>query len=54
MKLGIWGHFLGKEGIDKAIGKGMWAFTLWRCLLTAVKEMYPFEEDLDKDTSGIF
>lgn len=33
-------------GIDKAIGNGAQSFTLWRRLLSGVKERYPFKEDL--------
>nr|XP_013053966.2 uncharacterized protein LOC106047159 [Anser cygnoides] len=39
--------FLARHwGIDRTIGKGAQASTLWRRLLSAVKEMYPFKEDL--------
>ncbi|PKU41666.1 ubiquitin carboxyl-terminal hydrolase 4 [Limosa lapponica baueri] len=33
-------------GIDKAIGKGAQALSLWRKLLSGVKERYPFEEGI--------
>lgn len=35
-----------ENGIDKAIGKGTQPFTLWQQLLSAVRERYPFKEDL--------
>ncbi|KAK4826306.1 hypothetical protein QYF61_007153 [Mycteria americana] len=36
-----------EEGdIDKAIGKGAQALSLWRRLLSGVKERYPFKEDV--------
>ncbi|KAK4806862.1 hypothetical protein QYF61_012583 [Mycteria americana] len=38
---------LSREGgIDKAIGKGEPARSLWRRLLSAMKERYPFKEDV--------
>ncbi|KAK4811243.1 hypothetical protein QYF61_022140 [Mycteria americana] len=38
---------LSREGsIDKAIGKGAPALSLWRRLLSAMKERYPFKEDV--------
>ncbi|GAB0208487.1 hypothetical protein GRJ2_003314400 [Grus japonensis] len=38
---------LSKEGgIDKAIGKKTQALSLWRRLLSSVKERYPFSEDV--------
>ncbi|KAK4807210.1 hypothetical protein QYF61_024330 [Mycteria americana] len=38
---------LSREGaIDKAIGKGAQALSLWRRLLSAMKERYPFKEDV--------
>ncbi|KAM6097713.1 uncharacterized protein LJ206_001003 [Theristicus caerulescens] len=38
---------LSREGdIDKAIGKGAKVLSLWRRLLSGVKERYPFKEDL--------
>ncbi|KAK4811012.1 hypothetical protein QYF61_015716 [Mycteria americana] len=33
-------------GIDKANGKGAPALSLWRRLLSAIKERYPFKEDV--------
>ncbi|KAK4828829.1 hypothetical protein QYF61_000886 [Mycteria americana] len=33
-------------GIDKATGKGAQALSLWRQLLSAMKEIYPFKEDV--------
>ncbi|KAK4827627.1 LOW QUALITY PROTEIN: hypothetical protein QYF61_019837 [Mycteria americana] len=33
------------RGIDKAIGKGAQALSLWRELLSGMKERYPFKED---------
>ncbi|KAK4817334.1 hypothetical protein QYF61_010237 [Mycteria americana] len=39
--------FLSREGgIDKAIGKGAPVLSLWRRLLSAMKERYPFKEDV--------
>ncbi|KAK4817536.1 hypothetical protein QYF61_019454 [Mycteria americana] len=38
---------LSREGdIDKATGKGAQALSLWRWLLSGVKERYPFKEDV--------
>ncbi|KAK4818601.1 hypothetical protein QYF61_015463 [Mycteria americana] len=37
---------LSLRGIDKAIGKGAPALSLWRRLLSAIKERYPFKEDV--------
>ncbi|KAK4832073.1 hypothetical protein QYF61_020629 [Mycteria americana] len=35
-----------EEGIDKAIGKGAQALSLWRQLPSAMKEKHPFKEDV--------
>ncbi|XP_065518438.1 E3 ubiquitin-protein ligase AMFR isoform X1 [Lathamus discolor] len=40
------GSLSRKEGIDKSIGKGAQVFSLWRRLLSSVKEQYPFKEDV--------
>ena len=40
------GSLSGEGGVDKAIGKGTQALSLWRRLLTRVKERYPFKEDV--------
>ncbi|KAK4810706.1 hypothetical protein QYF61_007680 [Mycteria americana] len=40
------GSLSREEGIDKAIGKGAPALSLWRRLLSAMKERYPFKEDV--------
>ncbi|KAK4815656.1 hypothetical protein QYF61_005218 [Mycteria americana] len=41
------GHDVIWEGsIDKAIGKGAPALSLWRRLLSGMKERYPFKEDV--------
>ncbi|MCQ4078415.1 hypothetical protein FK519_26840 [Klebsiella pneumoniae] len=38
---------ISREGsIDKAVGKGTQALSLWRQLLSGVKERYPFKEDV--------
>ncbi|KAK4810602.1 hypothetical protein QYF61_007339 [Mycteria americana] len=39
------GSLSREGGIDKAIGKGEPARSLWRQLLSAMKERYPFKED---------
>ncbi|KAK4810665.1 hypothetical protein QYF61_007465 [Mycteria americana] len=39
------GSLSREGGIDKAIGKGEPARSLWRRLLSAMKERYPFKED---------
>ncbi|KAK4815958.1 hypothetical protein QYF61_010452 [Mycteria americana] len=39
------GSISREGGIDKAIGKGAPALSLWRRLLSAMKERYPFKED---------
>ncbi|KAK4832795.1 hypothetical protein QYF61_025663 [Mycteria americana] len=42
-----WASVGGWEGgIDKAIGKGAQALSLWRRLLSAMKERSPFKEDV--------
>ncbi|KAK4813292.1 hypothetical protein QYF61_020871 [Mycteria americana] len=40
------GSLSREGGIDKAIGKGPQALSLWRRLLSGVKERYPFKEDV--------
>ncbi|KAK4806478.1 LOW QUALITY PROTEIN: hypothetical protein QYF61_013971 [Mycteria americana] len=40
------GSLSREGGIDKAIGKGEPAHSLWRRLLSAIKERYPFKEDV--------
>ncbi|KAK4810845.1 hypothetical protein QYF61_008817 [Mycteria americana] len=40
------GSISREGGIDKAIGKGEPALSLWRRLLSAIKERYPFKEDV--------
>ncbi|KAK4807056.1 hypothetical protein QYF61_018397 [Mycteria americana] len=35
-----------RAGTDKAMGKGTQALSLWRQLLSAMKERYPFKEDV--------
>ncbi|KAM9644848.1 uncharacterized protein ACIBXB_013057 [Morphnus guianensis] len=40
------GSLAREGGIDKAIGKGTQAISLWRRLLSSVKEWYPFKEDV--------
>ncbi|KAM6033078.1 uncharacterized protein LJ206_001912 [Theristicus caerulescens] len=40
------GSLSREGGIDKAIGKGAKALSLWRRLLSGVKERYPFKEDV--------
>ncbi|KAK4811303.1 hypothetical protein QYF61_023355 [Mycteria americana] len=40
------GSISREGGIDKAIGKGEPALSLWRRLLSAMKERYPFKEDV--------
>ncbi|KAK4806949.1 hypothetical protein QYF61_027316 [Mycteria americana] len=40
------GSLSREGGIDKAIGKGAPARSLWRRLLSAMKERYPFKEDV--------
>ncbi|KAK4808523.1 hypothetical protein QYF61_009826 [Mycteria americana] len=40
------GSLSREGGIDKAIGKGEPARSLWRRLLSAMKERYPFKEDV--------
>ncbi|KAK4810980.1 hypothetical protein QYF61_014452 [Mycteria americana] len=40
------GSLSREGGIDKAIGKGEPALSLWRRLLSAMKERYPFKEDV--------
>ncbi|KAK4806187.1 hypothetical protein QYF61_001110 [Mycteria americana] len=40
------GSISREGGIDKAIGKGAPAHSLWRRLLSAMKERYPFKEDV--------
>ncbi|KAK4806889.1 hypothetical protein QYF61_012610 [Mycteria americana] len=40
------GSLSREGGIDKAIGKGAQALSLWRRLLSAMKERYPFKEDV--------
>ncbi|KAK4806844.1 LOW QUALITY PROTEIN: hypothetical protein QYF61_012565 [Mycteria americana] len=40
------GSLSREGGIDKAIGKGEPARSLWRRLLSAIKERYPFKEDV--------
>lgn len=40
------GSLAREKAIDKTIGKGAQIFTLWRHLLSGVKERYPFKEDL--------
>ncbi|KAK4815630.1 hypothetical protein QYF61_005192 [Mycteria americana] len=40
------GSLSREGGIDKAIGKGAPALSLWRRLLSGMKERYPFKEDV--------
>ncbi|KAK4831213.1 hypothetical protein QYF61_016050 [Mycteria americana] len=40
------GSLSREGGIDKAIGKGAPALSLWRQLLSAMKERYPFKADV--------
>ncbi|GAB0202691.1 hypothetical protein GRJ2_002734700 [Grus japonensis] len=40
------GSLSREGGIDKAIGKGAQALSLWRRLLSSVRERYPFSEDV--------
>ena len=40
------GSLAKDAAIDKAIGDGFKPYSLWRCLLSAVKERYPFKEEL--------
>ena len=40
------GSLAREGGIDKAIGRGTQAISLWRRLLSSVKERYPFKEDV--------
>ncbi|KAK4830022.1 hypothetical protein QYF61_008285 [Mycteria americana] len=40
------GSLSREGGIDKAIGKGAQVLSLWRRLLSAMKERYPFKEDV--------
>ncbi|KAK4807032.1 hypothetical protein QYF61_000361 [Mycteria americana] len=40
------GSLSREGGIDKAIGKGAQALSLWRQLLSGMKERYPFKEDV--------
>ncbi|KAK4813981.1 hypothetical protein QYF61_003814 [Mycteria americana] len=40
------GSLSREGGVDKAIGKGAQALSLWRRLLSAMKERYPFKEDV--------
>ncbi|GAB0208777.1 hypothetical protein GRJ2_003343400 [Grus japonensis] len=40
------GSLSREGGIDKAIGKKAQAFSLWRQLLSSVRERYPFREDV--------
>ncbi|KAK4828440.1 hypothetical protein QYF61_026597 [Mycteria americana] len=40
------GSISREGGIDKAIGKGAQALSLWRRLLSGVKERYLFKEDV--------
>ncbi|XP_074889985.1 uncharacterized protein LOC142033685 [Buteo buteo] len=40
------GSLAREGGIDKTIGKGTQAISLWRQLLSSVKERYPFKEDV--------
>ncbi|KAK4821311.1 hypothetical protein QYF61_018060 [Mycteria americana] len=40
------GSLSREGGIDKAIGKGEPACSLWRRLLSAIRERYPFKEDV--------
>ncbi|KAK4828266.1 LOW QUALITY PROTEIN: hypothetical protein QYF61_024931 [Mycteria americana] len=40
------GSISREGGIDKAIGKGEPARSLWRRLLSAIRERYPFKEDV--------
>ncbi|GAB0208039.1 hypothetical protein GRJ2_003269600 [Grus japonensis] len=40
------GSLSREGGIDKAIGKKAQAFSLWRRLLSSVRERYPFREDV--------
>ncbi|GAB0205214.1 hypothetical protein GRJ2_002987000 [Grus japonensis] len=42
-QLGSWSR---EGGIDKAIGKKAQALSLWRRLLSSVRERYPFSEDV--------
>ncbi|KAK4811298.1 hypothetical protein QYF61_023350 [Mycteria americana] len=40
------GSLSRERGVDKAIGKGAPVLSLWRQLLSAMKERYPFKEDV--------
>ncbi|KAK4811320.1 hypothetical protein QYF61_024456 [Mycteria americana] len=40
------GSLSREGGTDKAIGKGSPALSLWRRLLSAIRERYPFKEDV--------
>jgi len=40
------GSLAREGGIDKAIGKKAQVLSLWRRLLSGVREMYPFSEDV--------
>ncbi|XP_049649580.1 uncharacterized protein LOC126035259 isoform X2 [Accipiter gentilis] len=40
------GSLAREGGIDKALGRGTQAISLWRQLLSSVKERYPFKEDV--------
>ena len=40
------GSLSREGGIDKAIGKKTQALSLWRRLLSGVRERYPFKEDV--------
>ncbi|KAK4831758.1 hypothetical protein QYF61_018956 [Mycteria americana] len=40
------GSLSREGGVDKAIGKGAQVLSLWRRLLSAMKERYPFKEDV--------
>ncbi|XP_049649681.1 uncharacterized protein LOC126035292 [Accipiter gentilis] len=40
------GSLAREGGIDKAIGRGTQAISVWRRLLSSVKERYPFKEDV--------
>ncbi|XP_049650052.1 uncharacterized protein LOC126035469 [Accipiter gentilis] len=40
------GSLAREGGIDKALGRGTQAISLWRRLLSSVKERYPFKEDV--------
>lgn len=40
------GSFSREGCIGKALGKGMQVLSLWKQLLSRVKEKYPFKEDI--------